>query len=761
MRILKQTNKIRLFFQNMPLLLLSFVILSMSFLVYDGGVASIAFTIFTIFRIVVTRDKKFIFLSIICFCLLGSLILYEKCSYQYSQSKIGRSEEIIVIQMATLKVEDDQVSFIGKIAKKGQVMCFFRCKNEKEQQKFKHLKGLTAVRAKGELQFPEGQRNLNGFDYRKFLRGKKIALVYTIDNVSFVEHSLSSIGEMFSWMRFRMLERIRRVFPSPLNYYLEGLLFSYLDYEFSEELARFQRLGIIHFFCLSGMHVFFFLRFFRFLLLRIGFTLETTFILQILASFLYAGLAGFSVSLLRGLFQKNLETFSRRYDLGLCKQDCFFLSLFLGICVNPYLLMTVGGQLSYGFGFASLFWQPVILKISSKIGQNLVFSAGLSWMLLPLLWWHFFEWNPLSLVLTYVLGWFFEHFLYSCFVFIFLSPIPIIINIFNFFMQFLNQFLKMVEGLFPINWCVGKPSLFLLFFMWGLVFLSFHFLECGKYVLFKVVFLLFIPFPFFISHPWNGCVMMVDVGQGDSLLIQEPLNRKVSLIDTGGRMSFRKNNKPLSNAERTLIPLLKSKGIRRIDHLFLTHADVDHCGDVDVLAENVSIKTIYIPAGAEKREFLRKKLQLISKKGTIIKRVLSPQKIASFDLLSPREVGNGENKDSLVLYRNIGGKKFLFTGDLEKEGEYELLKDYYGIHLDVLKVGHHGSRSSTSEAFLKNFSPNIAWISVGKKNRYSHPSAEILKRLRQKRIYRTDKQGGVYYKWLPLFGLSGEVKTVK
>ncbi|MDR3156497.1 MAG: DNA internalization-related competence protein ComEC/Rec2 [Lactobacillales bacterium] len=727
----------------MPLLLLSFVILSISFFAYDGGVASIVLTIFTIFRTVVTRNIKLISLSIVCFCLLGSLILYEKCSYQYSQSKIGRSEDIIVIQMATLKVEDDQISFIGKIAKKGKVMCFFCCKSKEEQQKWKYLKKPTAIRAKGELQLPEEQRNLNGFDYRKFLRGKKIALIDTIDSVSFIKHSLSSVGEMFSWMRFRMLERIRRVFPSPLNYYLEGLLFSYLDHEFSEDLARFQRLGIIHFFCLSGMHVFFFLRFFRFLLLRIGFTLETTFVLQILASFLYAGLAGFSVSLLRGLFQKNLEMFSRRYDLELCKQDCFFLSLFLGVCVNPYLLMTAGGQLSYGFGFASLFWQPITVTLSSKIGQNLVFSTGLSWMLLPLLWWHFFEWNPLSLILTCVLGWLFEHFLYSCFVFIFLVPIPIIINVLNFSMQFLNQFLKIVEELFPINWCVGKPSLFLLLFMWGIIFLSFHFLECGQYFLFKVASLFFIPFPFFISHPWNGCVMMVDVGQGDSLLVQEPLNRKVSLIDTGGRIDFGKNNKRLSNAQRTLIPLLKSRGIRTIDHLFLTHADADHCGDVDVLAENIRIRTIYIPAGAEKRESLRRKLQSISKKGTVIRRVLSPQKIDSFNLLSPRDIGNGENKDSLVLYRNIEGKKFLFTGDLEKEGEYELLKNYYGVHLDVLKVGHHGSRSSTSEEFLQAFSPNIAWISVGKKNRYSHPSAETLERLRQQRIYRTDKQGGV------------------
>jgi competence protein ComEC len=111
--------------------------------------------------------------------------------------------------------------------------------------------------------------------------------------------------------------------------------------------------------------------------------------LQILASFFYAGMAGFSLSLLRGLFQKNAEYLSERFYWKLNKQDCFFLSLLLGMCVNPYLLMTIGGQLSYGFGFAILFWQALTLKISSKIMQNLAFSTGLSITLLPLLWWHF------------------------------------------------------------------------------------------------------------------------------------------------------------------------------------------------------------------------------------------------------------------------------------------------------------------------------------------------------------------------------------
>jgi len=640
-------------------------------------------------------------------------------------------------------------------------MCFIPIRLEQERKKWRKIKHPIELSFKGELQIPEGQRNLNGFDYKKYLRGKKIALVSSIERYFLKKHHLSSIWDWLSWLRFCAVHRAKQTFPNPLCYYLEGLLFSYSDREFSDVLARFQHLGIIHFFCLSGLHVMFFLTLFRYLLLRFGVSLEVTLILQLLASFFYAGMAGFAISLLRGLFQKNAEYISQRYYFGLNKQDCFFLSLLLGICVNPYLLMTVGGQLSYGFGFAILFWQPLTEHISLKIMQSLIFSAGLSITLLPLLWWHFFEWNPLSLILTCFLGWLFEHFLYAGLVFIFCFPISFLTNLLNTLLQFLNNFLEIVEKFFPINCCVGKPSLFLLVLMFISIFWGMNFLENEKKFSFICLCLTFLLFPFLISHPFYGLVMMVDVGQGDSLLIQEPLNQKVTLIDTGGRINFGNSSYQATNAERTLIPVLRSRGIWVIDSLFLTHADADHCGDVDILAKKFKIRTIYLPKGAEKRKMLREKLLTIAQKGTKVKLVLAPQKIDKFYLLSPTRSGNGENKDSLVLYRNIDGKSFLFTGDLEKEGECKMIEHYPKLHSDVLKVSHHGSATSTSKAFLNYLQPHTAWISVGKKNRFSHPDKQTLRRLNHQKIYRTDYDGACYYQWSVFQGLFKQCNTTK
>jgi competence protein ComEC len=754
-------NKIYHFLQGAPLVLLSLVIFSISLLSYNFGLISILFTIFTVIRIGATKDKSLIFPAVICAIFIGCLTYLENVHYQRAQKMIGSVHKQVVVQLDTLKISNHQVSFIGKINRQTKAMCFITLKSEKERQEWQQLNQPIALVMKGKLQIPEVRRNLNGFDYRNYLRGKRIALVCCIESYYFKKYHVSSIWDQLSLLRFCAVHRVKKIFPKPLCYYLEGLLFSYLDLEFSDVLARFQRLGIIHFFCLSGLHAMFFLKLFRYLLLRLGISLEVTLILQLLASFFYAGMAGFSLSLLRGLFQKNAKYLSERFGWGLNKQDCFFISLLLGIGINPYLLLTIGGQLSYGFGFASLFWQPLTAKISSKLLQNIAFSAGLSLTLLPLLWWHFFEWNPLSLILTCLLSWVFERFLYAYLMFVFCLPISFLVNLLNFLLQFLNKFLKIVEKILPINWYVGKPSLLLLVLMWILIFLGIHFLESKAKISFFWLCLSLLIFPFLINHSFYGLVMMIDVGQGDSLLIQEPLNKKVTLIDTGGRLNFGKSNHQTANAQRTLIPVLKSLGIQVIDSLFLTHADADHCGDVDVLAEKIKIRTIYLPKGAEKRATLRKKLLAIAQTGTKIKPVLALQNIDSFYLLSPMHASNGENNDSLVLYRNICGKRFLFTGDLERKGEQELIQRYPGVNADILKVGHHGSATSTSKELLDCLQPHIAWISVGKKNRFSHPSQQTLKNLKRQKVYRTDYDGACYYRWSIFKGLFNQCETIK
>ena len=231
---------------------------------------------------------------------------------------------------------------------------------------------------------------------------------------------------------------------------------------------------------------------------------------------------------------------------------------------------------------------------------------------------------------------------------------------------------------------------------------------------------------------------------------QDKFNKETILIDTGGRLALPQESwqKPQSqtNAEKTLIPYLESVGVSQIDQLILTHTDADHVGDFLNLADKIKIKEIWVSPGELTNNHFVQKL----KKANIAIHISKVgDKIPIFDsalqVLSNGYTGKGDNNDSIVTYGNFYHTKFLFTGDLEQEGEKELLKNYPKLKVDVLKVGHHGSKTSSSPDFIKEINPKLALISVGKENRYGHPNQETLETLKkyQIRILRTDQKGAL------------------
>ena len=126
---------------------------------------------------------------------------------------------------------------------------------------------------------------------------------------------------------------------------------------------------------------------------------------------------------------------------------------------------------------------------------------------------------------------------------------------------------------------------------------------------------------------------------------------------------------------------------------------------------------------------------------------------SNLQVLYPNKIGDGGNNDSLVLYGKLLGTSFLFTGDLEKEGEEELMTSYPNLKVRVLKAGHHGSKDSSSEAFLDQLKPSLAPVSAGENNRYKHPNDETLERFKERhiKVLRTDQDGAIRFKgWFQL-----------
>ena len=269
---------------------------------------------------------------------------------------------------------------------------------------------------------------------------------------------------------------------------------------------------------------------------------------------------------------------------------------------------------------------------------------------------------------------------------------------------------------------------------------------------------------FLTKHPLQNEITVIDIGQGDSIFLRDWRGKSV-LIDVGGRVEIGKKEvwqKRVSstNAEKTLIPYLKSRGVSRLDVLVLTHTDTDHMGDMLEVAKRFSIKEIYVSKGSLTQSDFVEKLERMQ---TGVHAVEVGDSLPIFDgalqVLYPEETGDGSNDDSVVLYGQFFGTSFLFTGDLEEKGEATLMRRFPQLKVDVLKAGHHGSKGSSSTEFLHQLQPKIALISAGKNNRYKHPHRETLDRFEniQTQIFRTDEQGAIRFSGWD----SWEIETVK
>ena len=245
-------------------------------------------------------------------------------------------------------------------------------------------------------------------------------------------------------------------------------------------------------------------------------------------------------------------------------------------------------------------------------------------------------------------------------------------------------------------------------------------------------------------------IYFVDVGQGDSTLIQT-IEGKNILIDGGGSEfgSF-------DVGESILLPYLLDRRITTIDYLMISHFDSDHIGGVFAILENLKVKNIIISKQGETSENLKKFYEITNNKGIrtiIVKKgdIVEIDKYSHFEILFPEDnliEDNILNNNSIVARFNSLDFSILFTGDIEEIAEKRLCELYSGtdkLEAFVLKVAHHGSKTSSTEEFLELVKPKIALIGVGKNNNFGHPNIDVIERLENmgSKIYRTDNCGEI------------------
>jgi competence protein ComEC len=234
----------------------------------------------------------------------------------------------------------------------------------------------------------------------------------------------------------------------------------------------------------------------------------------------------------------------------------------------------------------------------------------------------------------------------------------------------------------------------------------------------------------------NLLVHYIDVGQADSILIQ--VNRKNILIDAGNR-----------NDGASVVSYLKEHRVKKLDYIVATHPHEDHIGGMSSVLKDFTIGDFYAPKkSSDTKTFENMVTALNGKKIFTIKAgvKLDLGEDTEFEFLAPNSTDYKETNDySAVVKLTYGNNKFLFMGDAEKLSEDEILIANYDIKSDVLKVGHHGSSTSSSRAFLDKVKPTIAVISVGKDNDYGHPNKETLSEFKKRnyKLFRTDIDGTI------------------
>lgn len=244
-------------------------------------------------------------------------------------------------------------------------------------------------------------------------------------------------------------------------------------------------------------------------------------------------------------------------------------------------------------------------------------------------------------------------------------------------------------------------------------------------------------------------ITFVNVGQGDGTFIKMPFKNEVVLIDGGGGSEYSSDYNP---GESIYLPYLQSEGISKADCAIISHCHKDHVQGIIAAVDSLSVKHVFLPAATEEdNEFLIELKEAAARNGTALHFVSRDTRLTfksglTIEISVPRgtaAMSSDDNDESLFVKASYGEIDCLFTGDMTSLSEYNFLKSGIAGEAEILKVAHHGSKTSSSDEFIKAVNPEISVISVGADNSYGLPSSDVLERLSGSRILRTDKNGDI------------------
>ena len=654
--------------------------------------------------------------------------------------------------------------------------------------KNKEIEYGNKIKLEGTYIKPSKSRNYRGFDYSNYLKTENIyGTIEQNGKIELIkEKNINYLFINLYKVKNKIIKNINNKFPEETRGVFLGILLG--DKSSIEEDVRqnFADSSLSHILAVSGTHISYVVICISVLFKKLKLNKNIRKVLTSLVLFMYLYLVDFSVSATRAVIMSTIVIMQMLFYR---KQDTITTIAFSSIIIlinNPYSILNIGFLLSYGGTIGIiLFVNRISIESKEDFFQRFkrylkdicIVTISAQTIIMPIIIYYFntisFTFIISNIIASLIIGPIIMIGLVIIAISFFKIPIiSLIIRFYNILIVILVRTADIISKIPMSKIYLKTPTTLEIIFYYSVVFLialliyikksnrkfikktiqidiynlkNFFINNRNKVLIFiSIVSLISITS---IKIPKELKINFIDVGQGDSCLITTPQNKKV-IVDSGGSESY-------DVGKNVLLPYLLDKRITKIDYIMISHFDTDHCKGFEYVLENIKVKNVIISKQSETSENFKQIMKIIRKKriNLIIVQKGSKIKIDNFttvDILSPQSenIADNMNDNSIVAKFEAYNFSILFTGDASEKIEKELIKEKINLKSDILKVSHHGSKTGTSEEFLKSVKPKIALIGVGENNKFGHPTKDVIKRLTENKIkiYRTDTDGEIRIK---------------
>ncbi len=659
-------------------------------------------------------QSKYLYITIIFFLILYVVILTKIIKYDIKIKNFDYLEGIVI----DIDNKNDKISFIitANTNSKEKVLCNYYNKD------YNDLLGKK-VRVYGEKGNLYNNTIPNTFNYKKYLYNNKIYVTYNVNKIEIINKE-----NIFYKIKNNFIKHIK-TYDEKIKTYLAIFIMGDKNY-LSDDLYNIYKVnGIWHLFAISGMHI-------NLIILSLNKLLKKLKSKNIIISLIliyFAFLTGFSASVLRTILFYIIKNLNNYFNLNINNTQILIITIFIILLFKPFMIYNICFIYSFVITFA------LIINSKNIKGNYLIQILKISCISflvsLPITINNNYEINIFSIFLNGIYVPFISFIFFPIIILTFMfSKLSFILNILIRILELSNQlFYK-----FKFVVIIPKISIFLILLYYLILIIIYKYKLKKRYYLLIIIILLLNKFVNKLDS--NYYVIYFDVSQGDSSVIISPYRNKVIMIDTGGL--YNSDYHISSN----IILFLKSIGCHKINTLIISHGDYDHMGESFYLVNNYQVDNVIF----NNNTYNNLELELINKLKQ--KNIVYTKNISKLNINNNiiyflnKNIYENENDSSNIVYFKIRDYKFLFMGDAGINVEQDLIMKYNLNNITVLKVGHHGSKTSSSKNFITAIKPIYSIISVGRNNLYGHPNEEVLDNLKESHIYRTDINGSAIFK---------------